>query len=148
MLSGPVQGKFLEFISRLLKPSRIVEIGTFTGYSAICLARGLKEDGKLFTIEVNDELNPVSSGFFKKAGLEQKIERLNGDAREIIPTLPGTFDLAFIDGEKEEYIEYYEVVKHKLAPGGIIIADNVLWYGKVLDPGQKPGSRHPRHRSF
>ena len=140
MLSGHVQGKFLELISRLIRPSRILEIGTYTGYSAICMARGLKEDGKLITFEINDELNEISSGFFRKAGLEHKIERINGDAREIIPGLSDTFDLAFIDGEKEEYIEYYKLVMEKLSPNGIIIADNVLWYGKVLDPGKNPDS--------
>ncbi len=133
MLSGPVQGKFLELISRLAAPSTILEIGTYTGYSAICLARGLKEGGRLTTLEINDELNDVSSGFFRKAGLDKYIERINGNALEIIPSLPGPFDLAFIDGEKEEYIDYYNLIKEKLSPNGIIIADNVLWYGQVLD---------------
>ncbi len=140
MLSGPVQGKFLEFISRLVQPSRILEIGTYTGYSAICMARGLKDGGKLITFEINDELNEISTGFFRRAGLENKIERINDDARKIIPTLDETFDLAFIDGEKEEYIEYYRLVMEKLSPGGIIIADNVLWYGKVLDPAKNKDS--------
>lgn len=133
MLSGPVQGKFLEFISRLIAPTNILEIGTYTGYSAICLARGLKDGGKLTTLEINDELNTISSEFFRKSGLEDRIERINGNALEIIPALPGPFDLAFIDGEKEEYIEYYQLIKAKLSPGGTIIADNVLWYGQVLD---------------
>jgi len=140
MLSGPVQGKYLELISRLLNPARIVEIGTYTGYSAICMARGLKDNGKLITFDVNDELNDISSRFFKKAGLGHKIERINGDARKLIPALPDTFDLAFIDGEKEEYIDYYKVIMEKLRPGGIIIADNVLWYGKVLDPDNNKDS--------
>ena len=135
MLSGPVQGKFLELISTLLRPRRILEIGTYTGYSAICMARGLRNDGLLITLEINDELNELSSAFFRKAGLEEKIRRINGNALEIIPTLNETFDLVFIDGEKEEYVDYYRMVKQKLSPGAVIIADNVLWYGKVLDPG-------------
>ncbi len=143
MLSGPVQGKLLQLISTLLRPSRILEIGTYTGYSAICMARGLTDGGKLITLEVNDELNKVSSAFFCKAGLEDKIQRINGNAIDIIPTLDETFDLAFIDGEKEEYVEYYRLILPKLATGGIIIADNVLWYGKVLEPGknQDPATR-------
>ena len=140
MLSGPVQGKLLELVSRLVRPSRILEIGTFTGYSAICLARGLKDDGRLITLEVNDELNEVSDGFFRKAGLAEKIKRINGDALKLIPNLKDTFDLVFIDGEKEEYVEYYKLVLPRLSPGGIIIADNVLWYGKVLDPGKNKDS--------
>jgi len=133
MLSGPVQGKLLEMISKMLNPLRILEIGTFTGYSAICLARGLKVGGKIITIEVNDELRNRTLDFFNKAGLQDKIELINGNALEILPSLDERFDLAFLDGEKEEYKEYYELCLPKLRTGGIILADNVLWDGKVLD---------------
>jgi caffeoyl-CoA O-methyltransferase len=137
MLSGPLQGKLLEFISRMIKPDFILEIGTFTGYSAICLARGLADGGKLYTIEKNDELIHFPISFFEKAGLSDKIELLNGNALEIIPALNIPFDLVYIDAEKSEYIHYYELVMEKLKKGGFIIADNVLWDGKVIE---KPGN--------
>ena len=133
MISGPVQGKFLEMVSHFTRPSRILEIGTYTGYSAICLARGLREEGLLYTLEINDELADIQENYIKKAGLEEKIIRIVGDAREVIPSLEENFDLVFIDGEKEQYSEYYELCLPRLNPGGIIIADNVLWDGKVID---------------
>lgn len=132
MISGPVQGKFLEMISKLLRPDRILEIGTYTGYSAICLAKGLAEKGKIITIEINDELKGIYNHFFEKAGLEKKIESITGDAVRIIPGLEEEFDLVFIDGEKEQYSEYYRLVLPKLKPGGLMIVDNVLWDGKVI----------------
>jgi caffeoyl-CoA O-methyltransferase len=136
MISGQVQGKFLEMISFMLSPLNILEIGTFTGYSAICLARGLRPGGKLITIEINDELKEISSVFFLKAGIQDKIELITGDAITIIPTLNYKFDLVFIDGEKEQYIDYYELAKTKVREGGFILADNTLWDGKILDdPG-------------
>jgi predicted O-methyltransferase YrrM len=106
MLSGPVQGKFLEFVSKMINPERILEIGTFTGYSAICLARGLKKGGKLITLEVNDELRSKALEFFDLAGLSDSIEIINGNALEISPSLNDIFDLIFIDGEKVEYSNY------------------------------------------
>jgi caffeoyl-CoA O-methyltransferase len=133
MISGQVQGKLLELISKMLNPGKIIEIGTFTGYSAICLARGLQQGGCLISIEINDELRDKSIYFFKKAGLAEKIEILNGDALNIIPSLKDEFDLAFIDGEKEQYIDYYELIIGKIRTGGFILADNTLWGGKVLD---------------
>lgn len=133
MLSGHLQGKFLEFISRMVQPSNILEIGTFTGYSAICLARGLKPDGKLITIEINDELTDFATSYFKKAGVASKITPLSGKAQDIIPTLKSEFDLVFIDADKREYIEYFRAVIGKVRPGGFILADNVLWSGQVLD---------------
>lgn len=133
MLSGHVMGSFLSLFSSLLAPRRILEIGTYTGYSAICLARGLKEGGSLTTIEVNDELRETSVGFFKKAGLEKQIELINGDALEVIPSLQGSFDLVFIDAHKDHYPDYYKLVIDRVEPGGYILADNVLWGGKVLD---------------
>lgn len=132
MLSGHMQGKLLEMISCMLQPERILEIGTYTGYSAICMARGLKKNGKLITIDHNPELEEFTRSFFKEAGLSDKIEYLIGEAVDILPTLNGPFDLAFIDADKENYTFYYEHVLEKLKPGGVILADNVLWSGKVL----------------
>lgn len=132
MVAGPMQGRFLEMISRMLRPEKILEIGTYTGYSAICLARGLKENGKLTTIEINDELQEVSRRFFEKAGLTNKIKLINGDALHIIPELNDVFDLVYIDGEKDQYPDFYNVTIKKLKPGGFILADNVLWDGKVI----------------
>jgi caffeoyl-CoA O-methyltransferase len=138
MLSGQIQGKFLEFISRMLTPDHILEIGTFTGYSAICLARGLKNGGKLVTIEKNDELSWLSNKYFHLAGLDDRIELRIGNALDIIPELDQTFDLVYIDGEKEEYLGYYQRAVVKVRSGGYLIADNVLWAGKVLGEA-KPG---------
>jgi caffeoyl-CoA O-methyltransferase len=134
MLSGPLQGKLLEFISHMMKPSRILEIGTFTGYSAICMARGLANEGLLHTIDSNDELAEMALKYFRKSGLQDKIILHNGDACEVIPRLDEWFDLVFIDGDKEQYMQYYELAFNKLRKGGYILADNVLWGGKVL-PG-------------
>jgi len=133
MVTGHIQGKFLELISRMINPDMILEVGTFTGYSAICLAKGLSPDGKLYTIEINDELKEFSNSYFKKAFLEEKIVRLTGDAREIIPGLNVMFDLAYIDGDKREYSEYYNLIIDRMLPGGYILADNVLWGDKVVD---------------
>jgi predicted O-methyltransferase YrrM len=133
MLSGHILGSYLTMFSKMLSPGRILEIGTYTGYSAICLARGLKEGGTLTTIEINDELRGTSMEFFRKAGLEEQIELINGDALEIIPTLAGTFDLVFMDAHKDEYPNYYNLVIERVSSGGYILVDNVLWGGKVLD---------------
>jgi caffeoyl-CoA O-methyltransferase len=133
MVSGHEQGKFLEFISRMIKPENILEIGTFTGYSAICLSKGLKKNGKLITIELNDELSQFALGYFEKTGTAEKIIPLTGNALEIIPGLDMKFDLVFIDGDKREYTEYYKHVIGKVNPGGFILADNVLWGGKVIE---------------
>jgi caffeoyl-CoA O-methyltransferase len=133
MVSGHLQGKFLEFISRMIQPDNILEIGTFTGYSAICLAKGLKPDGKLITIEINDELTDFATSYFKKAGVDSKITQLTGKAQDIIPGLHFKFDLVFIDADKREYTEYFDAVIGKVKAGGFILADNVLWGGQVLD---------------
>jgi caffeoyl-CoA O-methyltransferase len=133
MSTGHLQGKFLEFISRMITPENILEIGTYTGYSAICLARGLKPYGKLITIELNDELTTFSGSYFRMAGLESKITQLTGRAQDIIPSLDLTFDLVFIDGDKREYTEYYHLLIDKVKPGGFILADNVIWGGQALD---------------
>ncbi len=132
MLSGHLQGKFLEFISKMIKPERILEIGTFTGYSAICLAKGLKENGLLYTIEINDERKSIIDEFVKKAGFSDKITVLIGDAVKKIPEIPELFDLVFIDAHKPNYVNYFKAVFPKLKPGAFIIADNVLWDGKVV----------------
>jgi caffeoyl-CoA O-methyltransferase len=134
MLSGRAQGKFLEFISRMIHPQHVLEIGTYTGYSAICLAKGLTTEGKLTTIEINDELREFAAKYFTKAGISKQIIQLTGDALDIIPGLEDRYDLVFIDAEKKDYIDYYRLVFDKVNPGGYIIADNVLWDGKVLDP--------------
>ncbi len=133
MLSGHLQGQFLTMFSTLLQPKRILEIGTFTGYSGICLAKGLAADGLLYTIDVNEELSPMVKRYFEAAGIAQKAEQLIGDARAIIPTLNETFDLVFIDADKVNYSNYYDLVFDKVRTGGYIIADNVLWSGKVVE---------------
>lgn len=133
MVSGHLQGKILTMISNMVSPEKILEIGTFTGYSAICLAKGLKKNGYLDTIEKNDELKDFILSYFKKAGVEKQINLHIGNAVDIIKKLPGLYDLAFIDGDKREYPEYYELVFEKIRPGGFIIADNALWGGKVTD---------------
>ncbi len=133
MISGHLQGKFLEFISFMIKPENILEIGTFTGYSAICLSNGLRPGGKLITIELNDELTTFAHSYFCRAGVESKITQLTGKAQDLIPGLDLMFDLVFLDGDKREYVEYFKLIIDKVNPGGIILADNVLWGGKVLE---------------
>jgi len=135
MLSGHLQGAFLQMISHMIKPARILEIGTFTGYSAICLAQGLRPGGKLITIDCNPEMEDFAKPYFKEAGLEDNIEMLVGDAAEIIQSLTGPFDLVFIDADKESYVRYFELVYPMVPPGGYILADNTLWYGRVIRPG-------------
>jgi predicted O-methyltransferase YrrM len=135
MVSGHQQGKLLEFISYMIHPESILEIGTFTGYSAICLARGLRDGGKLTTIEINDELASFSDSYFTRAGLKDNIVQLTGNALEIIPGLNTMFDLVFIDADKRDYCDYYRIVIDKVKPGGFILADNVLWGGQVVEKG-------------
>jgi predicted O-methyltransferase YrrM len=132
MLSGEVQGQFLSILSCLKKPMRILEIGTFTGYSALCLAKGLDVNGKLYTIENRTDDAHTADRYFKQSKYAHQIELLIGDAKEIIPTLPYAFDLVFIDADKTGYIDYYEMIVPMLAKGGVIIADNVLFHGEVL----------------
>jgi predicted O-methyltransferase YrrM len=131
-LSGPVQGKLLEMFSRMINPEYILEIGTFTGYSAYCLAKGLKQGGKLHTIEVKDELEEPLLTFFSKAGISDKVQLHIGDGAEIVKNLDIKFDMAFIDGDKRQYPEYYANVFPKIKVGGYILIDNVLWYDKVI----------------
>jgi caffeoyl-CoA O-methyltransferase len=138
MLSGHLQGKMLELFTKMLNPQTILEIGTFTGYSGICLARGLKPGGKLITLDINDELEPMVRGFFEESGLADQIDYRLGNARDIIPNLDGPLDLVFIDADKFYYAEYFDLVIDKVRPGGIILADNVLWSGKILvEEGKK-----------
>jgi len=134
MVSGTLQGKILEMISCMIQPNNILELGTFTGYSALCLAKGLKTDGKLITIDINDELEEFAQSFFNRSPYGKQIEFLKGDARKIIPKLNETFDLVFIDADKRQYPEYYKLVFEKIRPGGFIVADDVLWYGKINEP--------------
>lgn len=138
MLSGRVQGRFLEMMSKMIGPERILEVGTFTGYSAICLARGLKEGGRLITIDINEELEDTVRSYIRKAGMEDRIDFRIGDARQIIDALEGPFDLVFLDADKENYLHYYEQAMPKLRTGGYILADNVLWSGKVITGDDDP----------
>jgi caffeoyl-CoA O-methyltransferase len=133
MLSGHVQGQFLKMISRMIRPEMILEIGTFTGYSAICLAGGLAPGGKLHTLEADPSYAEIAREYFKKAKLEDRIVLHDGDALEIIPNLNEIFDLVFIDAAKEHYSDYYHAVFEKVKPGGVILADNALWDGRVLE---------------
>lgn len=133
MLSSEVQGKFLSFISQIIQPKYILEIGTFVGYSALCLVDGLKRDGKLHTVEIRERDALVAMNNFKRAGKEDKIEQHIGQAEEIIPTLNYKWDLVFIDADKINYTKYYDMVFERLSDGGLIIADNVLFHGEVLN---------------
>lgn len=137
MISGHLQGQLLSFVSQMIQPKKILEIGTFTGYSAICLAKGLQPGGQLHTIEQNDELKKLAEHYFRKAGLGKQIVLHNGDALHIIEKINYKFDLVYIDGEKSEYPQYLEKVLPKLNTGGFLLADNILWNGKVVNPDCK-----------
>ena len=132
MISGKIMGNFLKTISCLKRPKYILEIGTYTGYSAICLAQGLQKNGQLHTIEINEELKSFCKKYFKKANLESKIQLHIGDAINIIPKMGYVFDIIFIDADKKNYFKYYELSLTKIKQGGYILIDNVLWSGKVL----------------
>lgn len=134
MLTGHFQGRVLSMLSKIISPENILEIGTYTGYSAICLAEGLRKNGKLHTIDVNEELSHIQQKYFEKSGFVNNIDAHIGDALDIIPTLDITFDLVFIDAEKKSYPKYFEAALEKTRPGGIILSDNVLWSGKVVEP--------------
>ncbi|HEY9047972.1 MAG TPA: O-methyltransferase [Ohtaekwangia sp.] len=133
MLSGHLQGRVLSMISHMIRPSCILEIGTYTGYSALCLAEGLQEDGKLITLDINEELEDRVRAYFAASELGKKIDYRIGNAAVIIPEMQETFDLVFIDADKERYSLYFDQVIDKVRPGGFIMADNVLWSGKVLN---------------
>lgn len=132
MCSGHLQGTILTLLSRLISPKRILEIGTYTGYSAICLAKGLITGGLLHTIEINDELVEFAAGYFNEAGLNDCIVQHVGDARDILPELNEKFELAFLDADKRQYLSHYQMILPKITLGGLIIADNTLWGGKVV----------------
>ncbi|MCB0820800.1 MAG: O-methyltransferase [Bacteroidetes bacterium] len=132
MLSGHLQGRILSMFSKLLQPKTIIEIGTYTGYSALCLAEGLQTDGILHTIDNNDERVPMLKRYFTEAGEQDRIKIHTGNALDILPALEGPIDLVFIDADKHNYLNYYKMVLNRVRPGGLIIADNVLWSGKIL----------------
>ena len=136
MLSGAVQGRFLTMLTEMIRPARVLEIGTFTGYSAVCIAYGLPEDGHLDTLEINDELEDLILEGFDRAGVSGKVSLLIGDAKKTLEQLKsGQYDMVYIDANKREYPEYYDLVFDMVRPGGYILADNVLWDGKVwLNP--------------
>ena len=132
MLSGHLQGKLLEMISRMIKPLRILEIGTFTGYSALCLAKGLMTDGQLHTIELREQDSDIAKGYFNRSEYANRIILHTGNALDIIPFLNQTWDLVFIDADKESYIEYFKLVLPQLRQNGFILADNIFFHGQVL----------------
>jgi len=132
MLSGSYQGRILSIISKILKPKMVLEIGTYTGYSALCIAEGLDVGGTIDTIDINEELQQIQNKFFDKSGFTKQINQHVGNALEIIPTINKTFDLVFLDADKENYIEYFHLIIDKVNSGGLIIVDNVLWSGKVI----------------
>lgn len=137
MLSGHLQGKFLSLISSMIRPQYALEAGTYTAYSAICIAQGLRENGKLFTIESDPELEEICRTNIAGSGLQEKIELLIGDAREVIKEIEKPLDLVYIDCDKEIYLDIYKLVFDKVVPGGFIVADNVLWHGKILDENEQ-----------
>ena len=141
MLSGHLQGRVLSMLSHMINPQNVLEIGTYTGYSALCFAEGLQKSGKIHTIDINEELETMVNTYIEKAHLKDIIINHVGNAMEIIPTLTETFDLVFIDADKTNYSNYYDLVFDKVRPGGYIIADNVLWSGKVVENDQDPDTQ-------
>ena len=146
MISGHEQGRLLSMLSHMVHPGLILEIGTFTGYSTICLAEGMKSDGRLHTIEKDDETAEIASVFFEKAGISDRVILHVGDAIDIIPKFGMIFDLVFIDAAKKQYLEYYHLIFNQVRSGGFILVDNVLWYGKVADPQIQDESTHELRR--
>lgn len=140
MISGYQQGRLLSIISKILKPKNILEIGTFTGYAALCLAEGLPEDGKITTLDVNEELSYLPRKYFAESEFRNQIDFKLQDAKEFLKNTEETFDLVFIDADKENYVEYFQLVKPRTKSGSIIMFDNVLWYGKVLEENPKQKS--------
>lgn len=134
MISGHLQGRILSMFSRMIQPSSVLEIGTYTGYSAICLAEGLTSNGIIHTIDINDELTPLVKKYVSQTGLLSKFNILTGNALDLLPTLAGPFDIVFIDADKFNYSNYFDLIIDKVRSGGFIIADNVLWSGKILSP--------------
>jgi len=134
MITGHFQGRVLSLLSKIINPTNILEIGTYTGYSALCLAEGLRKEGQLHTIDINEELTDFQRRYFDKSGFGTQLIQHTGDALQIVPTLNMAFDLIFIDAEKREYPKYFDAVIKKTKPGSIILSDNVLWSGKVVEP--------------
>ncbi|NAS29591.1 methyltransferase domain-containing protein [Flavobacteriaceae bacterium R38] len=137
MLSGHFQGRVLSLLTKIVYPKSVLEIGTYTGYSAICIAEGLPENGKIHTIDVNEELVEFQKKYFKKSGFQEKIVSYTGDALDLIPEMDLKFDLVFIDADKPNYSNYFDIIIEKMNPGGIILSDNVLWSGKVIEEHHK-----------
>lgn len=137
MLSGHFQGRVLSMLSKLIRPVNILEIGTFTGYAALCLCEGMQQNGQLHTIDIKEELVDFQRKYFDKSPWGKQITQHLGEAIAIIPSLETKFDLVFIDADKENYLNYFELILPKMNQGGIILSDNVLWSGKVLEPLQK-----------
>ncbi len=133
MLSGHYQGRILSLVSKIIKPKTVLEIGTYTGYSTICLSEGLEKNGSIHTIDNNEELLVIQNKYFKKAGISEKVKQYTGDATKIVKKLNFDFDLVFIDADKENYPLYFDSIIDKVKPGGVIIADNILWSGKILE---------------
>ena len=133
MLSGKIQGNFLAIISKLIKPFNVLEIGTYTGYSTLCIAKGLNPAGMIHTIDKNEELLQIQNKYFEKSGLRNQIKQYTGDALAIIPKLKFDFDMVFLDADKENYVKYLELISPILKPGGVLLTDNVLWHGKILE---------------
>ncbi len=133
MLSGSFQGRILSMLSKLINPKNILEIGTYTGYSALCLAEGMQKEGSIFTIDKNEELENFAKKYFNKSNYKSQIKQLIGNAIDIIPTINEKFDLVFIDADKSNYVNYFNLIIDKMNPGGIILSDNVLWSGKVIE---------------
>lgn len=144
MLSGAYQGRLLAMLSKLVAPKHVLEIGTYTGYSALCLAEGLLTEGRIDTIDVNEELIKIQRKYFDNSRFGKQIIQHLGNAAEIIPTLSGTFDLIFIDADKEQYPLYFDLVVDRVRPGGLIIADNVLWSGKVIEKSNDEATKSLR----
>ena len=137
MLTGHFQGRVLSVLSKIIYPKNILEIGTYTGYSALCLAEGMQKDGHLHTIDINEELQEIQERYFSRSAYKDQIIQHIGDAKNIIPQLDTTFDLVFIDAEKKDYPDYFELVMKKTRPGSVILSDNVLWSGKVVEAVDK-----------
>ena len=136
MLSGKIQGNFLAIISKLIKPFNVLEIGTYTGYSTLCIAKGLNPVGMIHTIDKNEELLQIQNKYFEKSGLRNQIKQYTGDALAIIPKLKFDFDMVFLDADKENYVKYLELISPILKPGGVLLTDNVLWHGKILESSE------------
>jgi len=136
MLSGKIQGNFLAIISKLIKPFNVLEIGTYTGYSTLCIAEGINPGGMIHTIDKNEELLQIQNKYFEKSDFRNQIKQYTGDAIAIIPKLKFDFDMVFLDADKENYVKYLELISPILKPGGVLLTDNVLWHGKILESSE------------